>query len=241
MAYLKCEALSVRYNDYDALKNVTLQIQQNESYAILGRSGSGKTTLLHTLAGLNLSHEGSVYYQNQPLRDVNLHMGVVFQKDNLFPWKTVGANVAMGLIHAGLNKKEQTLRCEEILKELEMDTHIHKYPSQLSEGEKQRVAIARALVQRPEILIMDEPTSALDAITKEIFQNNIRQLIQKHPVTLLMVTHDIEEAVFLGKHILILEKGQLIAQVENPLQKVSRTTLPFYEKCIEVRRLLEGE
>lgn len=240
MNIISCKDLCVSFEGFNALKHINLEIEKNKSYIILGHSGSGKTTLLQALSGLNLSFNGTVTHYGIPTKGIGHKMSYVFQKDNLFPWKTVRENLLLGLINSKEPLTIKNLQISAALKELDVEKHFHKYPHQLSAGEIQRVSIARAVVSRPEILIMDEPSSSLDMITKESFQKHLLHLIHSHEMSLLMVTHDIEEALYLGQVIIVLSEGTIITKYENPLfgNPEARNSIEFYKNCIELRNLL---
>lgn len=228
---LSCQAITVQFGDFQALKNLSFDLPNGSSCAILGRSGSGKTTLLHVIAGLLTPSGGQVSYHSPKI-------AMVLQSGSLLPWKTVENNLAVALGKPVSQCKDKIFS---VLEELEMEKHAQKYPHELSGGERQRVAIARALVTEPDLLLLDEPTSALDAITKELIQHFIAKLHQKHQMTMICVTHDIEEAAFLGEHILILKQGELVNHMSNPLSKDPsiRRQIAFYEHAIKIREALE--
>lgn len=229
---LNCQAITVNFGDFQALKNLSFNLPSGSSCAILGRSGSGKTTLLHVIAGLLAPSGGQVVYGGQKI-------AMVLQSGSLLPWKTIENNLAVALGKPAAQCREKIYS---VLEELEMEKHAKKYPHELSGGERQRVAIARALVTEPDLLLLDEPTSALDAITKELIQHFIAKLHQKHRMTMICVTHDIEEAAFLGEQILILKQGELAHWIENPLSKdpIIRRQIAFYEHAIKIREALEA-
>ncbi len=231
METLLCNHLTVSYGNFQALKDVHFEICAGSSCAIIGRSGSGKSTLLHALAGLIKPTSGI-------LEVPTTRISLVLQNGSLFPWKTVEQNLALAL---GQSVKQSKPAIEAVLSEIEMTAHAKKFPHELSGGERQRVAIARALITKPDLLLLDEPTSALDAITKEIIQEFIAKLHKKHQMTLICVTHDIEEAAFLGAKILILKQGTLQETLENPLygRPEIRRNLAFYEHSIRIREVLE--
>lgn len=235
---IECRDLSIHYADYKALNQIHLRIPNGSTCAIIGRSGSGKTTLLHAVAGLKKPTHGSISIGGAPVTGVRKGTSIVLQGSSLFPWKTIGDNLALALHHEVVNPE---LRIEKVLDELEILKHRHKYPYELSEGERQRAAIARALVSEPDVLIMDEPTASLDAITKEIIQQQILKLHKLHGMTLILVTHDIEEAVFLGGQILVIKDGKIVHSAANDLfgSAELKKQLPFYERCISLREVLE--
>ncbi|EQB88655.1 hypothetical protein M918_23750 [Clostridium sp. BL8] len=201
--------LCLNYDDKSALDNICFNIEKNSTCAIIGPSGCGKTSLLYILAGLIRESCGEVLIEGKTLQGYRKATGVILQDLGLLPWKTVWHNIALGLKSRDIDKNIIDEKVKDILKELNLTEHINKYPHELSGGEKQRVAIGRTLVLNPDLLLCDEATSALDEITKEQLQNLILELYKNHPMTLVLVTHSIEEAVFLGQNIVVMEKGRI--------------------------------
>jgi len=233
--------LNYSYGSDVALSNINLDIEENTTCAIIGPSGCGKTTLLYLLAGLIDVTEGEIYIKNERVKGSRRETGVILQDYGLLPWKTVWGNIALGLKVRGMSKEQINKEVDEILRELDIQDLKHKYPAQLSGGQKQRVTIARTLVIKPDLLLLDEFTSALDAMTKENIQNLILKIYKKKPVTIVFVTHSIEEAVFLGQKIVIMEKAKIKRIIENPYfgDVEIRSRIDYYNICLEVRRWLE--
>lgn len=229
---LRCESVQVQFGQFTALRSINFELPAGNSCAIIGRSGSGKSTLLHAIAGLLPLSGGRIDHGNSQI-------AMVLQSGSLLPWKTVEQNLSVAL---GTQAKVATPKIKRVLDEVDMLSHAQKYPHELSGGERQRVAIARALVTEPDLLLLDEPTSALDAITKELIQQFIVKLHQKHGMTMVLVTHDIEEAAFLGQHIHIIKQGQIDQTIENPHcgDLTARRQLSFYEHAIRIREALES-
>lgn len=236
--------LAVSYGTERAIEDISFEIQKNTTCAIIGPSGCGKTTLLYCLAGL-LSHEtGEVSINGEPVCGIRKETALILQDYGLFPWKTVYQNVALGLRVRGVGKPQEKQAVDSILKELGIEQYKNKYPTELSGGQKQRVGIARALTLQPDLLLMDEPSSALDAITKEHLQNLILKLYKSHPMTVALVTHSIEEAVFLGQRIIIMDKGRIRTILDNPHfgDENLRNKREFYDVCLQVRSWMnDGE
>ena len=234
--------MSFSFDDSIILNNISLVLEQGHSYAVIGKSGTGKSTLLNLLAGFLKPDSGKISINGDALNRPRQDTAFLFQDLGLFQWQTTREAVAMPLkikgLKYGLQKEVLSL-----LKELKLEKHLDKYPSALSGGEKQRVALARTLVGRPNLLLIDEPTSALDAMTKEGFQQLLLSWQQKHKATLLFVTHDIEEAVMLGKHILLLGEDGKISKRENLYYLVEnpREQIGFYDECIRIRKMLNME
>lgn len=235
--------LGVSYGSEIALSNLDLDIPRNKTCAIIGPSGCGKTTLLYTIAGLLIPSEGKVLINGEKVKAPRRETGVILQNGGLLPWKTAWDNVSLGLKARKLPKSTMNQRVTGILEELGILEHKNKYPTQLSGGQKQRVAIARALVIEPDLLLMDEASSALDAINREHIQNLLLRLYTKNPITMVLITHSIEEAVFLGQTIVIMKQGGILHRIDNPCfgDEDIRSKPEYYKLCNEVRQLLGGE
>ena len=237
--------LDYSYGNEKVLDHINLAIPKRTTCAIIGPSGCGKTTLLYILAGLLPFNRGEVMVDGASLRTIRQETGIILQNRGLLPWKNVWDNIALGLLARKLDKKVIEERVSAALIELNIWEHKNKFPSQLSGGQKQRVAIARTLVTDPDMLLLDEATSALDAITQERIQNLILELYKKAPITMMLVTHSIEEAVFLGQRIVVMEKSRIKKVIENPYFGDSeiRSKQVYYSVCNEVRQWLykEGE
>ncbi|MFZ5353080.1 MAG: ABC transporter ATP-binding protein [Bacillota bacterium] len=233
--------VSISYGKENALAGISLSIEKNTTCAIIGPSGCGKTTLIYAMAGLVRPDSGSVSIDGQLQTGIRQNTGVILQHYGLMPWKTAWKNVALGLQVRGVRKQDISHKVEAILKRLGIEQYAAKYPIQLSGGQKQRVAIGRTLALEPDVLLMDEPSSALDAITKEQLQNLILDIYKRNPVTMVLVTHNIEEAVFLGQRIVIMKKGGIKKILENPYfgDEALREKLDFYKICLEVRRWMD--
>ncbi len=186
------------------LDNVNLYINSGEFVCVLGASGSGKTTLLRIIAGLEQPSQGQVMVDGEVVTGPGSDRGLVFQTYTLYPWLTVQDNIEFGLKLQGLAKAERRDRVRHYLEIVGLARYAHLFPHQLSGGMKQRVAIARALVTEPQVLLMDEPFGALDAQTKEMMHEFLLDLWRCTGTTILMITHDVEEAVFLAQRIYVL-------------------------------------
>ncbi|WP_017415213.1 ABC transporter ATP-binding protein [Clostridium tunisiense] len=232
--------LCLNYGEKLVLDNIELNIERNSTCAIIGPSGCGKTSLLYILAGLIKESSGEVLIDNKFLQGTRQETGVILQDLGLLPWKNVWNNIALGLKVRKIDKNLIKNKVENMLEELSITQHKNKYPHELSGGEKQRVAIGRTLVLNPDLLLCDEATSALDEITKEQLQNLILELYKNHPMTLVLVTHSIEEAVFLGQKIIVMENTKIKKVIHNPYfgQSDIREKDSYYNICREVRKWL---
>lgn len=230
-----------------ALKNINLTIHRNEFVCVVGASGCGKSTLLDIIAGLEEPTSGDILLEGEPIDGPGANRGMVFQNYTLYPWLTVAQNVEFGLKLQKLSTIERKQRISYYLEIVGLSRFADALPKTLSGGMKQRVAIARALANEPDILLMDEPFGALDAQTKEVLQEFMLQLWQQTQKTILMVTHDVEEAVFLAERIYVLSchPGELKAEVRLNFDKnrdlTIKATEPFQRKRREVLDLIRDE
>ncbi|WP_017211088.1 ABC transporter ATP-binding protein [Clostridium beijerinckii] len=184
------------------LNDINLNINEGEFVAIVGHSGCGKSTLLKIIAGLLDYDDGNVTLDSRKITKPDIDRGMVFQEHRLFPWLTIKENLAIGLDKLDNKNKEEII--SEHLKLVKLEGFENVYPHQLSGGMSQRAAIARALVNAPEVLLLDEPFGALDALTKIMLQEEILKIWEKEKTTMIMVTHDIEEAVYLADRIVVM-------------------------------------
>lgn len=225
-----------------ALDGVSFTIPDGEAWAAIGPSGCGKSTLLYLIAGLLNPTGGRILFHGTPPGQRNREIALILQSYGLFPWKTVRQNVLLGLQLRGMNGREGLARARRILAELDIADLEDAYPEELSGGQKQRVAIARSLVTEPSLLLMDEPFSALDALTRERMQNLLLELWRQRRMTILLVTHNIEEAVFLGRRVIVFSErpGRILEIVDNPGMgdPAYRASGRFYEKAMYIRRQL---
>jgi nitrate ABC transporter ATP-binding subunit len=194
---------------YTVLDGVELTVNEGEFICLIGHSGCGKTTLLNMVSGFNQPTDGEVRLQGQRITRPGPDRMVVFQNYALLPWKTAFDNVylAVDAVYPNKSRRDKTEIVREHLAMVGLDEAAHKKPKQLSGGMKQRVSIARALAICPQILILDEPFGALDAITKEELQEELLQIWSKHRVTVMMITHDIDEALFLADKLVMMTNG----------------------------------
>lgn len=197
----------------EVLKDINLTVKEGEFICLLGHSGCGKSTLLRIIAGLEQNYEGEVSIDKKVVEGPSLDKAVVFQDHRLFPWFTVQQNIAYGYAGDDAYKNE---RVDRLIKLVGLQGFEKKYPKQLSGGMSQRVAIARALINEPTLLLLDEPFGALDALTRINMQKEILKIWQNQKNTMLMVTHDIDEAVALSNRIVILgQRGSGIKNIIN--------------------------
>jgi sulfonate transport system ATP-binding protein len=187
-----------------ALERFDLDVSLGEFVCIVGASGCGKSTLLRLIAGLENDYEGRIVYQGHDVVAPDLARGIVFQEHRLMPWLTVKENVAIALSAVKASAAEKRTRVAEQIAAVGLKEFENAYPHQLSGGMAQRVAIARALVVRPQLLLLDEPFGALDALTRLKMQKELQRLWERDGLTTILVTHDVEEAVFLGDRVVVM-------------------------------------
>ncbi|MEA5463541.1 ABC transporter ATP-binding protein [Leptothoe sp. PORK10 BA2] len=194
---------------YIVLEDVNLTINEGEFVCLIGHSGCGKSTLLNMVSGLNTPSAGQVMLKDQKIVEPGPERMVIFQNYCLLPWKTAYENVHLAVeqVYPHRSAQEKKNLTLEHLEMVGLTESMHKKPAQLSGGMKQRVAIARALATRPEVLIMDEPFGALDPITREEMQEELLKIWRAHPATVLMITHDIDEALFLADRLVMMTNG----------------------------------
>jgi len=216
--------------ELNVLKQVDLIVKQGEFVSIVGSSGCGKSTLLRLIAGLDGVYDGTINWLDQKINGTSLDRGIVFQEHRLFPWLTVKQNVALALDAVDLSVNEKSQRVAHQIEVVGLNGFEDAYPHQISGGMSQRVAIARALVLRPSLLLLDEPFGALDALTRLKMQQELQRLWEKEGTTTILVTHDVEEAVFLGDRVVVMEAkpGRInrIVPVDLPRPRI-RTASDF--------------
>jgi NitT/TauT family transport system ATP-binding protein len=203
---LRFEEVAIQLGGREILSPSSFDLAAGEFVCIIGPSGCGKTTLLRAAAGFVAPASGTVRRNGQPVRTPSREVAFVFQDYGraLLPWRTVAGNVALALEAAGVTKAERPARIVEVLETVGLTPHARKFPAQLSGGMQQRVQIARCLAQRPQLMLMDEPFGALDAMTREGLQDEVARLVRDQGLTVLFVTHDLEEAIYLGDRVIAL-------------------------------------
>ncbi|MFA7166836.1 MAG: ATP-binding cassette domain-containing protein [Desulfoplanes sp.] len=242
---LDVDHLSKTYSNGDACKtvlnDVSLSLPRHDTLAVVGPSGCGKSTLLLVISGLMPASGGTVRLDNAICNSPRRDVGVVFQQYGLFPWKTTRDNILLGARIQGINVQDTVLA--ELEQELGIEGLDHLYPNQLSGGQRQRVALARALLLNPKLLMLDEPFAALDAITREHLQNHVLSVFQHRGFSFILVTHNIEEAVFLGRRIALMDAGMggIHSIIDNPGmgEPDYREHPVFFQKVLKIRQLLK--
>ncbi|MDO5663951.1 MAG: ATP-binding cassette domain-containing protein [Bacteroidia bacterium] len=241
---LSLKNLTVHIGKTLVLKDISFDLKVGEIIAVVGPSGCGKSTLLNVLSGVIKHYDGSIFFQNTSLQQSDIRCGYVPQNLGLLPWKKVEENI---FLPQKINKKNAIDRhdVEKIISELDISDLMHRYPSQLSGGQKQRVALARVFAAHPDLLLMDEPFSALDTLTAETSRNLFIDLWKKHRPTTILTTHNLSEALTLGKYILLLRKlpATVYHWIENPLfdSNTQHSEEDFYRFVRQLSDLLRND
>jgi NitT/TauT family transport system ATP-binding protein len=231
---------------HEITRDVSLEVGRREIVSIVGPSGSGKTTLLRAASGLRPPSGGSVRFCGEPVKEVPAGMSIVFQEYNrsLFPWLSVSKNVAMGSRER--SKEARRERAEVALKKVGLSGQGARYPWELSGGMQQRAALARAMVSNPQLLMMDEPFASVDALTRNHLEDVVLQLWEESEFAILMVTHDVGEAVYLSDRVLVLSArpSVVLAEIPIPLQRPrsqleTRRSTPFVDLQAQVLERVE--
>lgn len=227
-----------------ALANINLSVSAGEFLCIVGPSGCGKTTLLQILGGLLPASKGQVWWAGRPLSEPHPEIGIVFQKPNLMPWRTVQENVLLPLQIQAMPASKAERRVSEALALVGLSEFASAYPKALSGGMEQRVAVARALVQQPRLLLLDEPFGALDALTRERLNQKLLQIWESQALTAIMVTHNIREAVFLADRVLVLSprpatiSAEFTVDLPRPRPRGIEYTQAFGDLAYRIRQAI---
>ncbi len=244
---LSVAGLTKRFGDLEALRAIDVAVAHGEFVSLVGPSGCGKTTFLRIVAGLERASAGEVRIDGRAVTAPGADRGFVFQSDNLLPWRTVLANALLGPEIAGRAGPEARRRTLDLLKLVGLAGFEHYHPRQLSGGMRQRVNLARALAIDPEILLMDEPFSALDAQTREIMQAELLRIWNEGRKTVLFVTHQIDEAVFLSDRVLVFGRRPgrvreaVRVELERPRTLAMKRTPEFVRYVDHIWRLIEDD
>ncbi len=245
--FLKLEGIEKRFpipgkDDYIAVTNVDLDIKKNEIISIIGHSGCGKSTLLNMISGLDMQTDGYIFLENKEIKGPGPERAVVFQNHSLLPWLTVYQNIEMAVkkVMPELSKKELDERVMKFVEMVNLDHAKDKLPDEISGGMKQRVGIARALSIKPKVLLMDEPFGALDSLTRANLQEHLMRIQQKVQNTVIIITHDVDEAVLLSDRVIMMTNGPeatigeiLEVNLDRPRDRVALQKDPEYIRCRE--------
>lgn len=223
--------------DVRALGGLTLDVREGEILCIVGSSGCGKSTLLNIIAGFLKPTDGTVLLRNQPITGIDTRCGMIFQEYALFPWKTVQNNVEFGLKMKGVSKASRRETAAKFIKLVGLEGFEKAYPAELSGGMRQRAALARSLANDPEILLMDEPFAAVDAMTRQLLQDQLVDIVEKPRKTVFFVTPSIDEALILSDRITVFSSrpGRVKAILENDLPKPRSASAQLTPRYLELK------
>ena len=246
MGFLSIKEASFGYKREETVVNrVSWAIQRGEFHCLVGRSGCGKTTLLKIAAGLLQPTSGSIYIKGQRVPEPSADVGFVFQAPNLLEWLSVIDNILLPISIKLKPRVDHRKYAMELLDLVGLSAFYNRHPRELSGGQQSRVAIARALITKPEALLLDEPFAAIDAITREELQEDLLQVCGLRKTTVLFVTHDITEAVYLADRVAVMDEGRLKHSLkvnfERPREKNLRYSAHFNELCLLVRQAMDEE
>jgi sulfonate transport system ATP-binding protein len=213
----------------EALSNISVSVAAGELVSLIGPSGCGKSTLLRLIAGLDSADSGEVWIGSERISEPGAERGLVFQDPNLFPWLTVRRNIEAGLVARGVLREKRS-EVEEFMRLVGLEAFGDAYPHHLSGGMAQRVALARALINHPKVLLLDEPLGALDAFTRMRMQDEVLRLWQTRRTTILFVTHDIDEAIYMSDRIIIMTQapGRIDETIPNTLARPRDRSSPEF-------------
>ena len=240
--------LTVKYQPnqveaHEALSDISLTVETGKVCAVIGPSGCGKSTLLKVVAGLIKDYDGKVMIDGQQVDAQKLTIGFMPQNYGLLPWRTAAENIRLGRKIKGTWQTQDEQRLQELSELLGLRELLDRYPHQLSGGQQQRVSLARVFLLRPDILLMDEPFSALDAITREEMQDVFRTMYEREALTTILVTHYVEEALYLGQQIVLMsaQRGGVAEIIDNPWGEtpVSRDRQEFFVRGQQLRKKIK--
>jgi NitT/TauT family transport system ATP-binding protein/sulfonate transport system ATP-binding protein len=221
------------------LQNIHLDVRPGEFVSIVGASGCGKSTLLRLIVGLEADYEGDISLDGKQIVATSLERGIVFQDHRLFPWMTLSKNIALALKNHPLSQAEKDRLVAEHIALVNLEGFENAYPHQLSGGMAQRAAIARALINKPKVLLLDEPLGALDALTRVRLQHELQRIWVQQRCTVIMVTHDIEEALYLGDRVIVMDahpgriKHEIKVDLPHPRDRASPVLQGYKEQLLE--------
>ncbi len=246
-SFLSIDSVSIRYGGREVVSPTSFDVARGEFVCIVGPSGCGKTTLLRAASGLVTASAGEVRRNGQVMTGPSREVAFVFQDYGraLLPWRTVEGNVSLALEAAGVPHGHRPGRIAEVLAKVGLARHAQKFPVQLSGGMQQRAQIARCLAQRPELMMMDEPFGALDALTRQSLQDELARLVREDGLTVLFVTHDLEEAIYLGDRVIALQadpgpgRPSLARMIDVPIPRPrDQLTTKEHPEFLRLRREL---
>ena len=246
---LELDRVSVSFGDKTVIETMDFSVRAGEFLCLVGPSGCGKTTLLRLLAGLMTPTQGEVRFNGTRISAPSLERAIVFQDYGraLLPWRTVSGNIALAMEALRVPASERESKIDALLKTTGLSHARDRFPNQLSGGMQQRVQIARCLAQKPKLMLMDEPFGALDAITRQSLQDEVLKLTREHGTTVVFITHDLEEAIYLGDRVIVLgaNPGRILEEVDVGIahprhQLTTREDPRFLAHRHHLHGLLEG-
>ncbi|MEC4723104.1 ABC transporter ATP-binding protein [Noviherbaspirillum sp. CPCC 100848] len=220
---LTFDNISKQYGDLHVIENFSREFEEGQLVALVGPSGCGKSTLLHIAAGLEKASGGNILANSEPVRGPHPERTLMFQENALYPWLTLAQNVALALEFQKIDKKKAREQAFQWLEKVNLKGFEDYYPHQVSGGMRQRAALARAFISHPKVLLLDEPFGALDALTRMTLQDSLRDLIREARPTVLLVTHDVDEALFLADRILVFSNRPATVLKEFNLTHCEKT------------------
>lgn len=233
------KAYRIEGRDLPVLQDIHLDVRPGEFVSIVGASGCGKSTLLRLIVGLEAEYQGDILLDGKRIAATGLERGIVFQDHRLFPWMTVSQNIALALKNHTLPQAEKNRLVTEHIALVNLTGFENAYPHQLSGGMAQRAAIARALINTPKVLLLDEPLGALDALTRVHLQRELQRIWVQQRCTVIMVTHDIEEALYLGDRVIVMDahpgriKHEIHVDLPHPRDRASPVLQGYKEQLLE--------
>jgi len=232
------KVFSSKRGEVTALKELSLDIQDGEFMVIVGASGCGKSTLLNLVAGFDHPTAGEVLLDGRPVAGITPECGMIFQQYALFPWKTVQENVEFGLKMKRMPKQERQERAARFIDLVGLNGFEKTYPHHLSGGMKQRVSIARSLANNPQVMLLDEPFAALDAMTRQVLQEQLVRIYEKHRKTIIFITHSIDEALLLSSRIVVMtaRPGRIAQEITNDLPHPRNADVQLSDRYMELKR-----
>lgn len=249
VAALELDQVSVSFGERTVIEKMDFSVRAGEFLCLVGPSGCGKTTLLRLLAGLMTPTAGEVRFDGKRISEPSLERAIVFQDYGraLLPWRTVSGNIALAMEALRVPASQRDSKIDELLKTTGLSHARDSFPNQLSGGMQQRVQIARCLAQKPKLMLMDEPFGALDAITRQHLQDEVAKLTRDHGTTVVFITHDLEEAIYLGDRVIVLgaNPGRILEEVDVGIaqprhQLTTREDPRFLAHRHHLHGLLEG-
>ncbi|MFP4085992.1 MAG: ABC transporter ATP-binding protein [Desulfobacteraceae bacterium] len=231
---------SGKQGEVTALRELSLDVKEGEFVVIVGASGCGKTTLLNLVAGFDAPTRGRILLDGDPVTGITPECGMIFQHYALFPWKTVQANVEFGLKMKRMPRSERRNRAAKFIDMVGLNGFETTYPHHLSGGMKQRVSIARSLANNPKVMLLDEPFAALDAMTRQVLQEQLVRIYEKHRKTILFITHSIDEALLLSSRIVVMtaRPGRIAQEIVNDLPYPRNADVQLSNRFMEIKRTI---